>query len=527
MEPILLNGQWTASQNPSGSVHAFNPSTKEAITEREYPISSWDDLQAMLDAGKDAADQLAQLEPDRIATFLETYADELGKDIEQLVQIANTETGLPVEPRLKNVELPRTTNQLRQAAVAARDGSWRNAVIDTAAGIRSIHNPLGGPVAVFGPNNFPFAFNGVAGGDFAAAIGAGNPVIAKAHPGHPHTSTLLAKAAMRAVEATGMPKATVQMFYKTKPELGLKLAAHPTLKAVGFTGGRGGGTRLKEAADRVGTPIYLEMSSSNPVFILRGALEDRAEEIAAELHGSCALGAGQFCTKPGLAIVERCPESASFLTALSEHAKSSVPGTLLTPASPDEIDSTVTQLIGEGAELLAGGRIAGTEGFAYENTVLTTTAAQFLRESETMQTEAFGSVCLVVVAEDLQEAVSVASVLEGNLTGTIYSAQDGRDDSGYNAVEKVLRTKVGRLLNDKMPTGVAVSPAMNHGGPFPATGHPLFTSVGIPASLIRFTALHSYDNVRSHRLPSALQDKNPTGSMLRSIDAKWTTEDVS
>lgn len=526
LEPILVNGDWREAKNPCGSFHAFNPASGQPIQKREYPISSWDDLQELLDAGHDAAGRLAQLTGQKIAAFLDAYAREIENDTENLVKAAHLETGLPVEPRLRNVELPRTTNQLRQAANAARDGSWRRPIIDTAAGIRSIHNPLGGPVAVFGPNNFPFAFNGVAGGDFAAAIAAGNPVIAKAHPAHPHTSTLLARAAVRALRSTGMPAATVQMFYKTRPELGLRLVAHPMLGAVGFTGGRNGGTRLKEAADRVGKPIYLEMSSSNPVFIMKGALRERSVEIATELHGSCALGAGQFCTKPGLAVIENCPEADLFLATMKELAGKSVPGTLLTPGSPAEIASTVNELTAAGAELLAGGHIVEGDRYAFEHTVLRISCTQFLANPEALQKEAFGSVCLVVVVDNPAQAIDVAARLEGNLTGSIYSASDGSDDAEYPQLESVLRTKVGRLLNDKMPTGVAVSPAMNHGGPFPATGHPVFTAVGIPASLVRFTALHSYDNVREHRLPPELRDRNPNGSMYRMIDGAWTTGDV-
>jgi NADP-dependent aldehyde dehydrogenase len=316
------------------------------------------------------------------------------------------------------------------------------------------------------------------------------------------------------------------MFYRTAPELGLRLAAHPSLAAIAFTGGRRGGTRLKEAADKAGKPIYLEMSSVNPVFVLPGALQQRGDEIAAELHGSCALGAGQFCTKPGLAVIEAGSEANSFVTVLAELATNAEPGTLLTAESPREIDATVARLKQAGATVLAGGGTAAGPRYAYRPTVLKASGSTFLENPETLQSEAFGSVCLVVVAENHHEMLAIGAAFEGNLTGCLYTATDGADDDAYVALEKVLRPKVGRLLNDKMPTGVAVSPAMNHGGPFPATGHPHFTAVGIPASLLRFTALHSYDNVRPHRLPTILRDKNPTGSLLRLIDGTWTTDDV-
>lgn len=526
MEPILSNGTWKPARQPSGSFHAFNPVTKEALAEREYPVSGWDDLQDLLDAGQAAAGELAGTDPSRLADFLDVYALEIEDDAEALVEAAHLETGLPREPRLGSVELPRTVGQLRQAAAAARDGSWRRPVIDRAANIRSVHNPLGGPVAIFGPNNFPFAFNGVSGGDFAAAIAAGNPVIAKAHPAHPHTSTLLAKAAVRAIGKTGLPAASVQMFYRTAPELGRRLASHPSLAAIGFTGGRRGGMALKEAADQVGKPIYLEMSSVNPVFVLTGALRERSAEIAAELNGSCAMGAGQFCTKPGLAIVEAGPDANAFLATLTTLTAGTAPGTLFTADSPRGIDAAVCRLQDAGARVLAGGQIAEGPGYAYQPTLLQASGSQFLENPEALQSEAFGTVCLVVVARDLAEMLAIANAMEGNLTGCLYTASDGADDPDYARIAPILRRKVGRLLNDKMPTGVAVSPAMNHGGPYPATGHPHFTAVGIPASLLRFTALHSYDNVRPHRLPVILGDKNPGSSLLRQIDGAWTTADV-
>ena len=254
LQPILVDGQWVAARQPTGSFHAFAPGQRLELTEHAYPISGWDDLEAMLAAGKRAAAQMAKLSGHQIAAFLEAYADAIEARAESLIQTAHRETGLPVEPRLRNAELPRTTGQLRQGAKAAREGSWARPTIDTANNLRSIHGPLGGPVLVFGPNNFPFAFNGVAGGDFVAALAAGNPVIAKAHPAHPQTSLLLAQAAHEAAQATGLPAAAVQMFYRTGSELGLRLVADLRTAAVAFTGSRSAGMAIKAAADAAGKP---------------------------------------------------------------------------------------------------------------------------------------------------------------------------------------------------------------------------------------------------------------------------------
>ena len=243
---------------------------------------------------------------DRFASFLEAYADGIEAEADAIVTAANRETALPVEPRLKGGELPRTTDQIRQAAAAARDGSWRQATIDSANNIRSMYAAIG-PVAVFGPNNFPLAFNSIAGGDFAAAVAAGCPVIAKGHSSHPETTRLFAEAAHKAAGQTEMPGGFVQLIYRTSHEDGAKLVSHPQIGATGYTGSRQAGLYLKAAADAAGKPIYLELSSVNPVFILPGALAERGDALVDEFTGSCLMGTGQFCTNPGIVVPGRRP----------------------------------------------------------------------------------------------------------------------------------------------------------------------------------------------------------------------------
>jgi NADP-dependent aldehyde dehydrogenase len=526
MQPILLDGRWVQAQAPEGSFHAFDPSLGQELDARDYPISGWADLDAMLDAGQRAAAAMAALPGERIGAFLDAYADAIEARADALAETAHRETGLPLEARLRNGELPRTTGQLRQAAKAARDGSWARPTIDTAANLRSMLGPLGGPVLVLGPNNFPFAFNGISGGDFAAAIAAGNPVIAKAHPAHPHTSQLLAEAALEAAQATGLPSGAVQMFFHTSNELGLRVVSDPRTAAVAFTGSRPAGMAIKAAADAAGTPAYLEMSSVNPVFVLGGALRERGAAIAAELAASCAMGAGQFCTRPGVTVVPPGADADAFVQEMQRLTAATPAGVLLTPRSPQLVAEAVNALRDAGAELLAGGEIADTAGYAFQPTLLKVSGSRFIEAPRALQNEAFGQVSLLVLAQSQEQLLQVAQALEGNLTGTIYSDTGGTDDAAYDALVPALRQRVGRLINDRMPTGVAVSPAPNHGGPFPSTGHPGFTAVGIPASLLRFAALHSYDHVRQHRLPPALRDANPTGSLLRLVDGQWTTADA-
>lgn len=499
----------------------MNPNLGRPFDE-EFPISSMSDVDDALNAGVAAARELRDLPSSVLADFMDAYASAADADAARIVQTAHDETGLPESPRLE-AELARTTDQLRQAAWAVRDGSWATATIDTANNIRSMYAPLDKPVVVFGPNNFPMAFNGVAGGDFVAAIAAGNPVIAKANPGHPMTTRLLAEAAVEAIRSVGAPAALVQLIYRVGREDGLKLVSDGRTGAVGFTGSRSAGLALKAAADPAGVPIYLEMSSINPVFLLEGALKARGEEIAEEFYASCTLGAGQYCTNPGLVVAPTGEAGDRFAKQASDLFESGAAGTLLT--DPEHLTDGVSTLTKHGASLIAGGAAANEERFAFENTLLTVTAADFLDDPHGLQTEVFGPVSLLIRADGPEEMARIARVLEGSLTGTIYS--EPSDEDAYTLVETELRPRVGRLLNDKMPTGVAVVSSMNHGGPFPATGHPGFTAVGIPASIHRFAALHCYDNVAEHRLPAPLRDTNPTGSMWRYIDNQWTTKDLN
>ena len=491
----------------------------------EYPISEWADCEAALAAATVAARKLAAMPAATIADFLDRYASSIEGAADELVEMAHAETALARRPRLAEVELPRTTNQLRQAAAAAREGSWAWPTIDTLQNIRSCYGSLG-PVCVFGPNNFPLAFGSVSGGDFAAAVAAGNPVIAKANSSHPGTTRLLAELAQRAAEASDLPAGTVQLIYRLEHADGERLVADRRVGATGYTGSRAAGLRLKVAADAAGKPIYLELSSVNPVVVLPGALEERAEKIAEEFVGSCLMGTGQFCTNPGLILLLEGETSERFVQSIVERFDAAPVGTLLSAAVARSLESSLQTLAKAGAERLTSERPDAGTGYARANTLLRVSGERFLADPAVMQTEAFGNASLVVMAANVDQAATILERLEGNLTGAFYTDTRGSDDAAYDRLAPRLRQRVGRLLNDKMPTGVAVSPAMNHGGPYPATGHPGFTAVGIPASLVRFGMLQCYDNVRQQRLPVLLRDRNPTGQTWRRIDGEWTRGDV-
>lgn len=518
LAPVLINGSWQEAQS-IGSFHAENPSLKSPL-EAAYPISAWADCEAALEAATEAFQAMRRMTGEQIASFLEECAVQIEARAEELVEMAHLETALPKKPRLADVELPRTTGQLRQAAAAARSESWKQAIIDSANQIRSCFGPIG-PVAVFGPNNFPFAFGSASGGDFAAAIAAGNPVIAKANSSHPGTTRLFAECAHAAMKKTGMPDGLVQLLYRTSHEVGAQLVSDPRIGATGYTGSRHAGLVLKEAADQAGKPIYLELSSVNPVVFLPGLLEDQAEAMAAEFAGSCLAATGQFCTNPGMVVLIAGEATERFIAEAVSRFTSAPVGTLLSKSVQASLLHSHEELRQAGVEVLCGTGVGGGTGYSVANTLFRVSGSHFLNDPVTMQTEAFGNTSLLVVAADLAEAAEVLGNLEGNLTGSFYTAADDSDDAAYNQLEPILRAKVGRLLNNKMPTGVAVSPAMNHGGPFPATGHPGFTAVGIPAALTRFAALQCYDNVRQDRLPAILRD-DYAGPAQRLVDGRWT-----
>ncbi|MBX3442057.1 MAG: aldehyde dehydrogenase (NADP(+)) [Planctomyces sp.] len=524
LQPVLIDGQWRSSLGQE-SFTATNPATQEALAEK-YPLSPWDEIEQALQSADRAFREVRGWPGEKFAAFLDRFADESEARTDALVAMARLETGLPIEPRLKNVELPRTTNQLRQAAAAARNGSWTTPTIDTKNNLRSMFGPIG-PVAVFGPNNFPFAFNSIAGGDFAAAIAAGNPVIAKGHSSHPGTTRLLAEAAHAAAQATGMPAGFVQLIYRTSHHDGARLVSHPLIGAAGYTGSRSAGMVLKEAADAAGKPIYLELSSINPVFILPGVMQERGEKLAEEFTASCLMGTGQFCTNPGLVVLLAGERTDAFIQDVAKRFSSAPVGTLLGGAVLKSLTEGIEKLRAAGAVSLTPDTPPSGSGFCSPNTLLRVDGKAFLRTPHALQTEAFGNASLIVVAKDEEELLGVVERLEGNLTGSLYTAADGSDDALYDRIVPTLRQKVGRLLNDKMPTGVAVSPAMNHGGPFPATGHPVFTAVGIPAAIHRFSMLQSYDAVRPHRLPAALRDQAPHGELWRYVDGRWMTGDIA
>ncbi|MFM9194747.1 MAG: aldehyde dehydrogenase family protein, partial [Planctomycetia bacterium] len=390
-EPVLVAGRWRAAV-ATAHFRAVDPTTGRERPER-WPVSGWSDVEAALDAATTAAAALGRLPGERRAAFLECYADRLAARGTEFVAVAHAESGLAMVPRLRDVELPRTLDQLRQAAAAAREGTWRMAMIDSRHNIRSAVFGLG-PVVIFPPANFPLAYGAVTGGDFAAAIAAGNPVIAKAHPGNPGVSRLAAEEAVAALHDTGLPAATVQLLHGVSPEDGERLVADSRVGATGFTGGQEAGKRLYAAAAAAGRVIWVEMGSINPVVLLPAAVADRGIEIADALTASVTGSSGQFCTKPGLVFFIADEPARRFTEAVAERFAAIGEQVLLGPAGRDRLVAAIAALERSGARRVAGGGAADGP-CSHRATLLEVSAAELLARPESLVIEAFGNATLL------------------------------------------------------------------------------------------------------------------------------------
>ncbi len=484
-------------------------------------------IEAALKAAAQAFHELGQITAEQRAAFLDRIATEILALGDELIECVHLETAL-AKDRLVG-ERGRTVNQLKLFAEVVREGSWVEARIDRAQperqplpkpDIRRMLIPLG-PVAVFSASNFPLAFS-VAGGDTASAFAAGCPVVVKVHSAHPATSELVGTAVARAVAATGMPKGIFSVLHGVNHDLGLGLVRHPLTKAVGFTGSqRVGRTLFDVAAQRPEPiPVYAEMGSINPVFILPGALRERADALAEGLKGSVTLGVGQFCTCPGLAIGLRDENFTRFAGKLGELIAGAPPAPMLYPAIAqayavgiarlselDGVQSITAQSAPDAAKNEAGAAL------------FTTDAATFLRRHE-LSEEVFGPSTVVVGCGDRAELEQIARNLEGHLTATIHGT--AADLAEYKGLVDILATKAGRLVFNGYPTGVEVCPSMQHGGPYPATTDARTTSVGT-AAIQRFARPVAYQNFPLEALPAELQHTNPRG-IWRLVDNQLTKD---
>ncbi|MFE7976178.1 aldehyde dehydrogenase (NADP(+)) [Streptomyces shenzhenensis] len=455
---------------------------------------------------------------ERRAEFLERIADLLDERRDQLVERAHTETALP-RPRLTG-EVGRTSGQLRLFAAELRAGTWQGARIDPArpdreplprADIRQRRIALG-PVAVFGASNFPLAFS-TAGGDTASALAAGCPVVVKAHQAHLGTAELVARAIAEAAADTGMPEGVFSQLVGSGSEVGTLLVSDPRIRAVGFTGSRKGGLAIAAtaAARPVPIPVYAEMSSINPVLLLPAVLASRGAELGAAFAGSLTLGAGQFCTNPGLVLAVEGPGLDAFTRAAADAVAADAGATMLTTGIAHHYAAAGDTLAAhDGVDEFARGSRPDSAACGRAR-LLTVEGARFAADPE-LQAEVFGATSLLVRCADTAELTAAVRTLEGQLTATVHA--DEADHPLAAELLPLLEERAGRVLFNGWPTGVEVGHAMVHGGPFPATTDPRSTSVGTLA-IERFLRPVAYQNVPAALLPAEVRDENPLGVWRR------------
>ena len=503
---------------------AIDPSSGEKLP-GEFQIASLEDVDAALDLAEKAADTYRYIDKKTKADFLRSIADQINALGDELIGRAMAESGLS-QARLQG-ERGRTTAQLCMFADLVEEGSWVDAVIDKAlperkpaprADIRKMLIPVG-PAVVFGASNFPLAFS-VAGGDTASALAAGCPVIVKAHPAHPGTSALAASAIKKAAEKHNMPEGIFSILYDDGYVIGEALVKHPKTKIVTFTGSYKGGMALVKLAQQREEPIpvFAEMGSVNPVIILPDALECRYQEIAEQYAASTTLGAGQFCTNPGLLIAIKSDALKKFKNALDEAIAKISSATMLTPGICKNYTSLSEDMLKEqGVSLITRGHLDDGKPNQAQPVVATVSASSFLVNPK-LKEEVFGPYSLLIEADYEVQVQQVLNALRGQLTASIVAEET--DLPKHQALIRNLTKIAGRVIMNNVPTGVEVVQSMQHGGPFPATSDSRFTSVGTGA-IKRFVRPVSWQNWAQNLLPEELKDGNPLG-IWRLVDNNWS-----
>lgn len=514
---LQLTGKNFIGNELSGSgkdtLQAINPATGEKILPK-FKEATDEEIDAAVNKAEEAFQVYRKKSGQEKAEFLQIIGDEIIALGDYLIKRCCQESGLP-EGRITG-ERGRTVNQLRLFASLLREGSWVDARIDTGEpereplpkpDVRSMQIALG-PVGIFGASNFPLAFS-VAGGDTASALAAGCTIIVKAHPAHPGTCEMVATAIKTAVEKSNMPDGTFSMLHGASKKVGMAIVRHPLVKAVGFTGSFRGGKALFEAAAQRPEPIpvYAEMGSVNPVFVLPEAMKERKAAIASGFTASVTLGVGQFCTNPGIITYVESPDGTDFSREVANNLEKITMGAMLTPGIHKAYENGIKKLQSQPGVKISGRGLAekgAQTGIPYFMEVDT---GQFLTNDQ-LEEEVFGPSSLAVNAKSADDLLKIASAMKGQLTASLFATDKDLDE--YKELVHLLERKVGRLIINGFPTGVEVCHSMIHGGPFPATTDSRTTSVGT-AAIHRFARPVCYQNFPEKLLPDELKDGNPLG----------------
>jgi 2,5-dioxopentanoate dehydrogenase len=512
---IIGEGRGTKTQD---TFRAFDP-TSGVEVDPPFHSATTEELRKAASLADAARIPYSNVPGRERAEFLRKIADNIEALSDALIHRASLETSLPNERFVG--ERARTCGQLRMFADLLDEGSWVDARIDHAISdrkpvpkpdVRSMLRPVG-PVAVFCASNFPLAYS-VAGGDTASALAAGCPVIVNAHVAHPGTAELVGMAVATAAKECGMPEGVFSLLFSSGYEIGQALVRHTAMKAVGFTGSRKGGRALMDiaAARPEPIPVFTEMSSVNPTFILPSAMTERGDEIVKGLHASVTGGVGQFCTKPGLVFLPGDDRSQRFVSVFKDLIQDTSPAPLLTGGiRSNYVEGNVKRAAS--VRNSGANEEVGLTGFSVKPSVFETSSIEFLNTPD-LNEEIFGPTTLLIRSNEREELLDIARSLEGQLTASVHGTE--KDLSEYSDLIDILQTKVGRLIFNGFSTGVEVCPSMVHGGPYPATSDGRSTAVGSRA-ITRFARLVCFQSFPDAALPDELKESNPL-KIWRMID---------
>ncbi|WP_299224049.1 aldehyde dehydrogenase (NADP(+)) [uncultured Aquimarina sp.] len=519
-------GNQLSSEGPK-TYTTFNPKLN-LENEHTFFEASTEEIEKTVSLASEAFGSFKKVSSTKKAQFLNAIADEILALDQILIETYISETGLP-EGRAKG-ERGRTIGQLRMFAELVEVGSWVEATIDTAdlerkpipkQDIRKMLVPLG-PVVVFGASNFPLAYS-TAGGDTAAALAAGCPVIVKSHPMHAGTGELVASAIIKAAQKTGMPNGVFSNLNSSGIEVGVQLVKHPKVKAIGFTGSIKGGRALFDLASQRPEPIpvFAEMGSVNPVILLPKATASKGEALAKTYAQSITLGTGQFCTNPGLILGIKGDLLDNFINILSDEIIKIEPSCMLHPNIIGNYEKNKSNALQQSGLTVTADYQNDVATNHARQTVTTVEGKTFL-ENATLHQEVFGPFSMVVQCADANELETIINNLEGQLTGTILAEKE--ETTRYISVIEALQNRVGRIIFNGVPTGVEVCPAMLHGGPYPASTDSRFTAVGIH-SIKRWVRPFSYQSWPNDLLPDELKNENPLG-ISRLVNGKQNYDKI-
>jgi len=512
----MITGNIIAGKEVKGSGKTFKAHNPATITEIEgdFEIATNENVNQAVEAAVDAFRIYKNTSGKKKAELLRTIASEIEAIGDPLIQRAAQESGLP-EGRFKG-ERGRTCGQLKMFADVVEEGSWVEPRIDEAmpdrkpmprVEIRNMLQPLG-PVVIFGASNFPLAFS-TAGGDTASALAAGCPVIVKAHPSHPGTNALVSEAIAKALKKCDLPAGIFSTLYDNGHSVGAALVKHSDVSAVGFTGSEGGGKALMDLAAKreFPIPVYAEMGSTNPVFILPEKLNTEIDSLPAQIAGSVNMGVGQFCTNPGLLFVIEDDNLDTFVNNLEKAFGDLSSFTMLNEGIyKNYITKRESVLNTDGVSSIQA-KDQSPDTLAAPPAIAKVSYDEFLK-NPALHEEVFGPFTMMVICKDKSEMMNLAQNLKGQLTSTFMGTE--ADLSANSDLIDIVKEKVGRIVFNGVPTGVEVGHAMHHGGPFPASSNGRYTSVGSGA-IKRFARPIALQNCPDSLLPDALKSSNPLG----------------